>query len=146
MTQHRLADFIRDNMEPILQAWENFARTIEPPALTMDDKALRDHARLMLLAFAADLDTSQSDQQRDDKSKGMCKPNHHDTAAESHAEQRLLSGYTVVQLVSEYRALRSSVLALWIAGGADGAATDLGDMTRFNEAVDQAVAESVARY
>jgi hypothetical protein len=70
MTQ-RLAGFIRDNMEPILQAWEDFARTIEPPARTMDDAALRDHARQMLLAFANDLDTPQTEHERDAKSKGQ---------------------------------------------------------------------------
>ena len=61
MRQQRLADFIRGNIEAILQAWEDFARTIEPPALTMDDEGLRDHAHDMLLGFARDLDTDQSD-------------------------------------------------------------------------------------
>jgi len=60
MTQPRLADFIRDNAEPILQAWEDFARTIEPPALTMSEADLRDHAYQMLLAFATDLDAPKS--------------------------------------------------------------------------------------
>lgn len=32
MKQYRLADFIRGNIEPTLQEWEDFARTIEPPA------------------------------------------------------------------------------------------------------------------
>ncbi|MCS0581482.1 sensor histidine kinase [Massilia pinisoli] len=150
MQQYRLANFIRDNMEPILQEWEDFARTIEPPALTMDDEALRDHARLMLLAFSADLDSAQSDQERVTKSKGLGRRGHGDSAAETHAEARLLSGYTVAQLVSEYRALRSSVLALWgktVEGNREGGMGDvMKDMMRFNEAVDQAVAESVARY
>jgi signal transduction histidine kinase len=146
MELHRLADFIRGNMESILQAWEDFARTIEPPALTMDDKELRDHARQMLLAFSADLATVQSDQERAAKSKGLGKRGHDDTAAETHAEARLLSGYTVVQLVSEYRALRSSVLTLWAAAVKDNHPTDMADVARFNEAVDQALAESVARY
>jgi signal transduction histidine kinase len=146
MTQHRLSGFIHDNMEPILQAWEDFARTIEPPALTMDDTELRDHARQMLHAFAADLATPQSERERSAKSKGLGKRGHDDTAAETHAEARLLSGYTVVQLVSEYRALRSSVLTLWAADVAETEATDMVDVMRFNEAVDQAVAESVARY
>jgi signal transduction histidine kinase len=150
MQQYRLANFIRDNMEPILQEWEDFARTIEPPALTMDDEALRDHARLMLLAFSEDLDSYQSDEERSTKSRGLGKRDHEDSAAETHAEARLLSGYTVAQLVSEYRALRSSVLALWgkaIEGHPDGGMGGLmKDMIRFNEAVDQAVAESVARY
>lgn len=112
MKQYRLADFIRDNMESILQEWEDFARTIEPPALTMDDEELRDHARLMLLAFSADLAAPQSDEERAAKSRGQGKRDDDESAAEAHAEARLLSGYTVVQLVSEYRALRSSVLAL----------------------------------
>jgi signal transduction histidine kinase len=146
MANQRLGDFIPANMEAILQAWEDFARTIEPPALTMDDTELRDHARQMLLAFAADLGTKQSDHERAAKSKGLGMRGDDDTAAETHAEARLLSGYTVVQLVSEYRALRSSVLTLWGAGIGEARSTDLGDIARFNEAVDQALAESVARY
>jgi signal transduction histidine kinase len=67
-------------------------------------------------------------------------------SAETHAEARLLSGYTVVQLVSEYRALRSSVLRLWAANLGGHQRGDLAEVTRFNEAVDQALAESIARY
>jgi hypothetical protein len=85
MKQYRLPDFIRDNMEPILQEWEDFARTIESPALTMDDEELRDHARLMLLAFSADLACSQSDEERAAKSKGLCKRDRKESAAEAHA-------------------------------------------------------------
>jgi signal transduction histidine kinase len=146
MTEYRLGGFIRNNMESILQAWEDFARTIEPPALTMDDTELRDHARQMLLAFAADLATPQSEHERASKSKGLGMRGPDDTAAETHAEARLLSGYTVVQLVSEYRALRSSVLTLWAADAGGSQPTDMADVTRFNEAVDQALAESIARY
>jgi signal transduction histidine kinase len=133
-------------MEPILQAWEDFARTIEPPALTMDDVELRDHAKLMLTVIAADLKTSQTKLQQSEKSKGNAPRDKQDTSAETHAEARLLSGYSVEQLVSEYRALRSSVLHLWTSQAAGGQATDMEDMTRFNEAIDQALAESVARY
>lgn len=146
MTSHRLADFIGDNMGSILQAWEDFARTIEPPALTMDDEALRDHAREMLQVFAADLATSQTDAERDAKSQGLGRRDNGDTAAEAHAEARLLSGYTAVQLVSEYRALRSSVLTLWGPATQGDQQQNMADMIRFNEAVDQALAESVARY
>lgn len=146
MAQHRLGSFIQVNMEPILQAWEDFARTIEPPALTMDDTELRDHARQMLVAFATDLATAQTEPERLAKSKGLGKRGPDDTAAETHAEARLLSGYTVVQLVSEYRALRASVLTLWVADLADGQPAHMADVTRFNEAVDQALAESIARY
>jgi len=147
MPAHRLSGFIRNNMEPILQAWEDFARTIEPPALSMDDAELRDHARQMLHAISADLAMPQSEHERSAKSRGLGKRGVDDTAAETHAEARLLSGYTVVQLVSEYRALRSSVLTLWAAALAgDAHATHMEDVARFNEAIDQALAESVARY
>lgn len=146
MSHVRLGTFIHENMEAILQAWEDFARTIEPPALTMDDAELRDHARQMLQVIAKDLSTPQSDHESVEKSKGMAKRAHPDTAAEIHAEARLLSGFTVVQLVSEYRALRSSVLTLWGKLPQDTRDTDMDDVTRFNEAVDQALAESVARY
>jgi signal transduction histidine kinase len=100
----------------------------------------------MLLAFATDLATPQSEQESSAKSKGLGKRGQNDTAAETHAEARLLSGYTVVQLVSEYRALRSSVLTLWTASIKDASHAHMADVTRFNEAVDQALAESVARY
>lgn len=146
MTQSQLADFIRNNLDAILQAWEDFARTIEPPALTMDDTALRDHAQLMLLAFATDLERPQTDEERDAKSRGLGKRGHGETAAEAHAEARLLSGYNIVQLTSEYRALRSSVLSLWSEEMRGNQGGNMDDMTRFNEAVDQALAESVARY
>ncbi|GJH06090.1 hypothetical protein CBA19C8_36055 [Paraburkholderia terrae] len=45
-------------------------------------------------------------------------------------------------MVAEYRALRASVLRLWI-DECEPAVPDLDDMIRFNEAIDQAVAESV---
>jgi signal transduction histidine kinase len=44
--------------------------------------------------------------------------------------------------MSEYRALRASVLRLWLADGAT-TISDYADLIRFNEAIDQAIAESV---
>jgi signal transduction histidine kinase len=145
-TAARLSDFILENMESILQAWEDFARTIEPPALAMDDTELRDHAKLMLTDIAVDLQTPQTSLEQSEKSQGRAPRGEQDTAAETHAEARLQSGYSVEQLVSEYRALRSSVLHQWTSQMASRQATDMEDVTRFNEAIDQALAESVARY
>jgi signal transduction histidine kinase len=50
------------------------------------------------------------------------------------------------QLAAEYRALRASVLKLWRERQSTLEDPMLTEMTRFNEAVDQALAESVARY
>ena len=47
----RLSDFITANLEPILQDWDDFARTIETPGAPLDTEALRDHAEQMLDAY-----------------------------------------------------------------------------------------------
>ncbi len=142
----RLGEFILGNMEVIMSEWEAFATTIVPPALTMDSTALRDHAKLMLEAIALDLSHQQSKEDQVRKSHGVGRLLADESSAETHAAQRLFAGFTIEQLVSEYRALRASVLKLWASNTGAGMATDADDIMRFNEAVDQAVAESVARY
>ncbi|MDP3215989.1 MAG: HAMP domain-containing sensor histidine kinase, partial [Deltaproteobacteria bacterium] len=51
------------------------------------------------------------------------------------------SGFKLGQMVAEYRALRASVLRLWEKEGSDP-----GGVTRFNEALDEALAEAVHRF
>ena len=142
----RLSAFIAQNKESIVQEWEDFARTIDPPALTMDSKALRDHAGLILDTFVVDLDTAQTPQEQSEKSRGEAPQANAPSSSQTHAAERLASGYTIHQLISEYRALRASVLRLWAANSPTVLWSDSGDVTRFNEAVDQALAESVVRY
>lgn len=143
----RLADFILANREPILVEWEVFARSCAPASGPMDVPALRDHADAMLTVIAADLATPQGRRAQAEKSKGQGPDTSTTpTAAEEHGTGRARSGFTVGQMVAEYRALRASVIRLWTA--AEGAldASDIEDLTRFNEAVDQALAESVLRF
>jgi signal transduction histidine kinase len=59
---------------------------------------------------------------------------------------RFAGGFDIGQMVSEYRALRASVLKLWTNTGPAFDATDIADMTRFNESIDQELAESVNFY
>jgi signal transduction histidine kinase len=115
----------------------------------MDLAALRDHAAEMLVAIVADLRTPQTDAEQAAKSKGDAAPpaaTAPETAASVHGAGRAESGFTLGEMVSEYRALRASVLRLWTKanGGLSGA--DLDDLIRFNEAIDQALAESATRY
>jgi signal transduction histidine kinase len=140
----RLADFIETNTEEILSEWEGFARTLLPAASGMDVTALRDHAEQILHTVARDLRTSQSRSEQAAKSRGEAPrpPRSPETAAETHAVLRATSGFTMQQMVAEYRALRASVLKLWTDAHEPGPDT-LSDMSRFNEAIDQAVAESV---
>lgn len=142
----RLADFILQNIEPILQQWEDFAKTMTPAADGMDSLALRDHAEQMLLTIAADLRTTQTDKARISKSHGKAPPSREVTAAEIHADIRLTSGFTITQMIAEYRALRTSVLVLWKPSAALSEDQQIADIIRFSEAVDQAIAESVVSY
>lgn len=144
----RLADFIATNPEPILAEWVAFAATCSPVGETMDVSALRDHAADVLLAIVDDLRTPQTSAEQAAKSKGNAPEltTDEDTAAEIHGAGRAESGFTVAEMVSEYRALRASVIRLWTKanGSLDGA--DIGDLMRFNETIDQALAESITRY
>lgn len=141
----RLADFITQNMEPILVEWEAFAATQFPAASHMTPRILRDHARQILRAVAKDLTTSQTAEEQSEKSQGLAPqpPDEPETAAQTHAVMRARSGFDINQLVAEYRALRASVLRLW-AKACLPSSPDLDELIRFNEAIDQAVAESVS--
>jgi signal transduction histidine kinase len=147
----RLSRFIRENAEPILAEWEAFARSL-PGGGAMDVAALRDHAKEMLLVIAADLERPQSDRAQDEKARGERDADdggggaRGTTAAQEHGTGRAGSGFTVGQMVAEFRALRASVTRLWLAEEAGAARTDLADLIRFNEAIDQAIAESVSRF
>jgi signal transduction histidine kinase len=144
----RLSQFIRDNTSEILAEWESFARTLVPPAETMSSEALRDHAEPILLAIAADMDTAQSEAERVVRSKGWARPlNMKETAATAHGALRQLSGFDPEQLAAEFRALRATVLRQWkLRAGDTVDAFALEDVHRFNEGIDQALAESVASY
>lgn len=142
----RLSDFIQQNMEPILQQWEDFAKTLTPAAEGMDALALRDHAEQMLQTIAADLQTHQTHETRILKSHGNAPRSNSITSAKSHADLRHASGFTIGQVIAEYRALRTSVLALWLPPDHVSKDQEVDDVIRFNEAIDQALTESVVTY
>ena len=143
-----LSNFIKENMDAIVQGWLEFALTMEPAASTMSAMALRDHAKPILLAIARDLESSQTDQAQENKSKGWAPAlSTRETAAATHGALRQVSGFDLNQLGAEYRALRASVIRLWMRDRPVEFDSDMvEDMIRFNEAVDQAVAESTSRY
>ncbi len=142
-----LSSFIVQNMETILQEWEDFARALTPESKhVMDTAELRDHAEEMLRIIAIDLETAQATQESIDKSHGLAPRTDEYTAAERHAAERLTSGFTIEQLMAEYRALRASVLRLWARQTKTSGAAEIRDIVRFNEAIDQALMESVARF
>lgn len=144
----RLHEFLLTDREQILTEWENFAATCAPASTTMDVSELRNHAGEMLLVIAADLKTEQGQFQQSEKSKGRAPVADETemTAAEAHGADRADSGFTMAQMVAEYRALRASVLKLWTRKCGAIEAEDISDLIRFNEAIDQSLAESLSEF
>lgn len=146
MIAMRLYDFIESNMEEILQAWEDFARLVETDQPEQDAAGLRNHSEKTFRAVAADMRTAQTAHEQTEKAQGRGPQASSETAAQTHAMTRLVAGFSMDQMVCENRALRSSVLSLWLAREALGAQGHVQDMIRFNEAIDQALVESIAAY
>jgi len=142
----RLADFIEANARAIADGAQTFAATQAPGSVHLDAAALRDHIPQVLTAIVADLRTYQGADAQRVKSEGRAPPETGaPSAARTHGRLRAKGGFDVNHMVAEYRALRAAVLRLWIADAAL-AEHSLEDMIRFNEAIDQAVAESVADF
>src|SRR5690348_7367654 len=128
-----LSRFIAENMEEILVEWDKFAATLAP---TADQRTVvvRDHAKAILSVIVLDMQRPQSEIQQEAKSKGQAKhdPKRSETAAEKHGAGRFAEGFDLNEMVAEYRALRASVIRLWMAK------TEIADaqsyeLTRFNE-------------
>lgn len=144
----RLADFISSNIETILTEWVAFARTKISVGQGMTDLALRDDAAAILSEVARDMGTTQSsgEQQAKSQGEGAPDPSLAQTPSHAHAMQRVRSGFEVNQMVSEFRALRATVLRLWSESAGTASIEDLNDVTRFNESIDQALAESLKSF
>lgn len=144
----RLPEFIRHHVDRIVDEWEEFARSITPAAEHMDSVALRDHAKVILLAAARDMTTAQSASEQMAKAKGDGheKTPSLDRAGASHGELRHTVGFDLVQMTSEFRHLRACVIRLWVESLDSPDVAYFQDMIRFNEAIDEALAESTAAY
>jgi len=130
----RLSAFILQQLEPILAEWDAFARTLGPAASEMSALSLRDHARPMLLAIAADMAVPETPREQLEKSQGR-QPLDVDSAAGTHGTLRHVSGFSLLQLTAEYRALRATVLRLWLPHVEQFDEHVARDMVRFNETI-----------
>jgi signal transduction histidine kinase len=146
----RLAEFILANVEPILVEWEAFAQSLVAGA-KMAKLALRDDAEAILLATAREMQIGQSLAQQASKSKGHggaggAESDRLDHASELHGVGRVGSGFDIMEVVAEYRALRASVLRLWRESLPEPDLNDIADITRFNESMDQSLAKAIGSY
>lgn len=141
----RIDRFITEHLEDILVEWEAFARTLGSTT-DMSRLALRDHAKEILVAVAIDIRTRQSAQQQQDKSQGLAPDVANASAASIHGALRQASDFSLTELSSEFRALRATVLRLWLPRLREMSEDAVYDMVRFNEAIDQALAESAVTF
>jgi hypothetical protein len=136
-----LSAFIRDNQERIIIEFSAFAKTLMPSDADMSEQELRDHAAEILTAVAKDMGIFQTSAEEARKSQGLGSA---DTMAESgalHADS-IQHGFNIRSVLAEFRALRASVLKLYESSGQ----TDLSEVRRFNEAIDEALTASINRF
>ena len=142
----KLSAFIRINIDQISAEWEQFAATLLPDE-EFSTSVLRDGIVDMLIEIACDMDRAQSAQQQQGKSQGDPKVTLHiEDAAERHALARVKMGLSSRQLISEFRALRATVIRLWQQSAIEIDEVALYDLTRFNESIDQALSEAAVRH
>lgn len=144
----RLSGFIVQNVDRIVDEWESFAATLTPAADSLNRVELRDHAKAILLAAARDMNTAQTKAEQIAKAQGeeLGKTPTLDRAAASHGELRHNVGFDLVQMTSEFRHLRATVIRFWVDSLTSPEIGYFTDMIRFNEAIDEALAESTAAY
>jgi signal transduction histidine kinase len=142
----RLSAFINSHLEEILSEWEAFARSRAP--VGNDVKSIRDHADAMLRAIAHDLEKSKPAREEEARSKGLddSAAPAAEEAAEEHGAGRAEFGFSLEQMLSEFRVLRETVLRLWRGSSPDVSATDFDDLKRFDEAIHQTLTMSATRY
>lgn len=137
-----LGAFIDRSRRDIIREFSSFARTLMPPSSTMTEQELRDHCEELLLAINKDLASAQTSVEQSQKSRGHGSAHTMKVSGLLHADGRLSHGFTLPQVLAEFRALRASVLRLYELTGE----SDLAGVRRFNEAIDEALTESTIRY
>ncbi len=116
----RLAAFIKANIEAISVEWER---------------------------FAADMDEDQTEEEQHEKSEDHPdRSNFTQGAVVQHALARVQMGLSARQFISEFRALRATVIRLWQRDTVEIDSASLNDMIRFNEAIDQVLGEGAITY
>ncbi len=131
----KLSDCIKNNMERLLEGWEEFANSF-PPGRKMNSAELRDHAKQMLEWIADNLGCPQTEEERAEKSKGRSTQGTTGGVAATHGAVRLEAGFDINEVVAEYRALRAGVMQLWISTKTTIEQTDFDDLLYYKHQPD----------
>src|SRR4030095_149880 len=128
--------------EQIISEFAVFAKTLMPPGVDMTEAELRDHADEILTAVVQDISITQTSEEQSLKSQGSGSAKPMDASGKLHADDRIHHGFTFRSVLAEFRALRATVLRLYEESGA----SDLTEVRRFNEAIDEALTASMDRF
>ena len=143
----RLVEFIRAHTDESEREWEEFAKALTPFAPELSALTLRDHLPQILQAIADDMERPQSPAEQNEKSKGESPSEDAlDRITAAHATMRLESGFDLEHTIAEYRALRARVLRLWLQTRPSSEEQNLDEVTRFNETIDQSIADVIRRF
>ena len=143
----KLSQFLIDYNAEILLEWDKFAKETAPLGSDMSVLALRDHAEELLIGIAHNIERPQSKKIQSEKSKGqLLVQDELGVAASIHGTLRQLGGFQLKEVASEFRALRASVLRLWLPLVKTMTLEFSYDITRFNEAIDEALSESIKTF
>jgi signal transduction histidine kinase len=112
----------------------------------MTRSALLDDVTQILRAVANDMERPQTTSEQDEKGKGQRLSDSLGPVAASHVGLRIDSRFDLAQIVSKYRAMRASVLGLWSSSGPSPLSKETMEVIRFNEAIDESIAEIVPAY
>jgi hypothetical protein len=142
----KLNTFLHDHQQKILEKWLSFARTL-PPAADLSDAAVNDHAAGILRVISQTMENSKSREYQPLQSEGQVSPWFApQTAASIHGAERQTQGFSLLQVIDEYGVLRACVLRLWLPTVPGLSASIIDEMVRFNEAIDEAILQSVLAY
>jgi hypothetical protein len=143
----RLSTFIETRQSEIFREWDDFAEKLVIPKEKNKGFHVRDLAGEILRELVADMNTKQSKKQQSAKSQDMASAKAFpQSAANIHGLLRHNDGLNVSQVVAEFRALRATVLRLWLPTLKDMSGEVVDDIIRFNESIDEVVADSSVSY
>lgn len=136
----RMADVIDSNMDDILKAWD--ACVASECVSAVNPITGPDHRPDILRTITQTLRQPQT--LKDTFAQSPADSSTAETSAEMHGRMRAENGFSITQIVSEYCALRATVMRVWETRNTTLCdATAIQDVARFNQALDQAITQSV---
>lgn len=132
----KISDFIYGHLDEIIGDWIRFLRQTVPAAEILDQEVFGREAAVLLKAIAAAVTRP-----RPEGAEAALQD-----AARAHACDRVLQGFSLHQMASEYRNLRRYLLRQWTLVVDDFSRAAHEDQLRFNEVIEDALAHSAAKY